>query len=117
MKIPALPKAPQFRAWKLAVRDEIAGASGDPNASFKWIYQVEKPNVKIDDLADSGEFASLDAKLAAGIARAAQGDLGRSISTAKERIATKGVFNYERAAGFENGLRPLRNFRDRGILA
>jgi len=31
VNIPPLPKAPQFRSWKLAVRDEIASASGDPD--------------------------------------------------------------------------------------
>jgi hypothetical protein len=97
-KIPPLTKAPQFRSWKLAVRDEIAGASGDPDASFKWIFQVELPHVTIGELADSGEFASLDAKLAAGIARVAQGDLGRAISTAEEQSALKGFFRKGRQA-------------------
>ena len=98
VNIPPLPKAPQFRSWKLAVRDEIAGASGDPDSGFTWIYQVESPGIKIDDLANSGDFASLDAKLAAGIARVAQGDLGRAISTAKERLALKGIFMKGRQA-------------------
>ena len=74
MIVPPLPKAPQFRSWKLAVRDEIASASGDPDAGFAWIYQVESPDVQIEDLDNSGEFASLDAKLAEGIAKVAQGD-------------------------------------------
>jgi hypothetical protein len=91
VNIPPLPKAPQFRSWKLAVRDEIASASGDPDAGFAWIYQVESPDVKIEDLDNSGEFASLDAKLAAGIAKVAQGDLGRAISTEKEKLAQKGI--------------------------
>ena len=80
------------------MRDEIAGASGDPDASFKWIAQVEKPGITIRDLANSGEFASLGAKLAAGVAKVALGDLGRSISTAKERMAMKGVFMKGRQA-------------------
>ena len=73
------------------MHDEVAGASGDPDARFRWIYQSEWPNVKIDDLADSGEFASLDARLAAGIARVAQDYLGRAISAATERMTTKGT--------------------------
>ena len=47
---------------------------------------------------NSGEFASLDAKLAAGIARVAQGDLGRAISTEKEKLAEKGIFMKGRRA-------------------
>ena len=61
------------------------------------------PTLRLKILADSGEFASLDAKLAAGIARVAQGDLGRATSTAKERFALKGVFVKE-APGLEDDI-------------
>ena len=87
VRIPALPKAPQFRSWRLAVRDEVASASGDPDAGFAWIRQVELPEATEKSLLDSGKFASLDAKLAAGIAKVAQGDLGRTINNAKEKFA------------------------------
>ena len=40
----------------------------------------------------------MDAKLAAGIAKVAQGDLGRSINTAKERLALQGIFMKGRQA-------------------
>ena len=91
----------------MAVRDEITGASGDPDASFKWIHQVEKPNIKIEDLAESGEFASLDAKLAAGIAKVAQGDLGRAINTEGEN-GIKGDL-HEGSTRLEDGVRSLQN--------
>ena len=34
VRIPALPTVPQFRAWKLSVCEEIAGASGKPDDGF-----------------------------------------------------------------------------------
>jgi len=98
VKISPMPKAPAFRNWKVAVRDEIAGASGDPDASFTWITQIEKEGITIENLASSGEFASLDAKLVAGLAKIVTGDLSRTISASKERMA--GTI-YERPTGFE----------------
>ena len=34
VKLQALPRAPEFRSWKMAVRNEIAGASGAPHTAF-----------------------------------------------------------------------------------
>ena len=48
MKSQALPRAPNFRSWRMAVRNEIAGASGDPRNAFHWILKVEKTGVTID---------------------------------------------------------------------
>ena len=70
VRIPSLPTVPQFRSWKLSVRDEIAGASGKPDAGFAWIMEIEKTKNGIDDLRDSGPFPSLDAKLAASLSKA-----------------------------------------------
>ena len=35
VKLQPLPRAPNFRNWKMAVRDEIAGASGDLHEAFQ----------------------------------------------------------------------------------
>ena len=75
---------------KFAVRDAIASASRDLDAGFKWTRQVVLPDTSDKDLLDSGEFASLDAKLAvAGMSPTPTGDvtetslrvqLGRSVA-------------------------------------
>ena len=69
VQLPALPRAPNFRSWKMAVRSEIAGASGDPHIAFQWILKVEKDGASADDFEDSGGFPSLGAKLAAAITK------------------------------------------------
>ena len=92
VKIQALPTAPRFRNWKMAVRDEIAGASGDPQEAFKWILKVEKPGISLEDLEDSENFSSLDAKLAAAISKIAQGDLSQRINLLKDRKAHDGKY-------------------------
>ena len=73
VRVPQLPKAPGFRAWKMALRDEIAGASGSPQEAFAWILKVEKPGITSEELGDSENFPSLDAKLAAALSRIASG--------------------------------------------
>ena len=50
VNIPPLPNAPQFRSWKLAVRDEVSGASGAPDDGFLWIQEVEDPDQTIEGL-------------------------------------------------------------------
>ena len=85
-----LPRAPNFRAWKLASRSEIASASGDPQTAFTWILKVDKPGASIDVLEDSESLPTLDAKLAAAITRIAQGDLGNRINLLMERKAKAG---------------------------
>ena len=92
VRIPSLPTVPQFRSWKLSVRDEIAGASGRPDAGFAWIMEVEKSKNGIDDLHDSGHFPSLDAKLAASLSKALTGELARQINIVKEQKASEGLF-------------------------
>ena len=44
-----------------------------------------------DLLADSGEFVTLDVKLAAALSQLASGDLGRKLSQAKDMEARRGV--------------------------
>ncbi len=55
VRIPNLPKAPQFRSWKLATRDEVASASGDPDAGFKGFVKssYQKPPTKTLWIAES----------------------------------------------------------------
>ena len=65
MKVPALPTPTQYRAWILAVRSEITAASGRGQEAFRWSLETESSSYS--QLADSGRFESLDAKLAAAL--------------------------------------------------
>lgn len=42
LQIPELPQVPQFRAWLLALRYEVATASGSPEDGFRWILEVDR---------------------------------------------------------------------------
>ena len=88
VKIAALPNAPQFRGWKLALRAEVAAASGAPEAGFIWIKRVEAKETTLEDLGDSQEFASLDAKLASALAKLTTGDLARTILLKLDSLAS-----------------------------
>ena len=92
VKVPAIPTATSFRAWKLALRDEISGASGAPDQAFSWIMKVEREGITVEELGDSEAFPSLDAKLAAALSRTLQGDLAQQVNLVKERHAGDGKF-------------------------
>ncbi len=47
------------------------------------------PEAVEKSFVDSGKFASLDAKLAVGVAKAAQEDLGRTIDSPQEKLAAQ----------------------------
>ena len=80
-----------FRTWKLQLRDEVASASGDPDAAFRWLNEVERDSVEIEQYASSGRFPSLDAKLAAALSRILTGDLLHQVNLLKERYAKMGL--------------------------
>ena len=52
--------------------------------------EVESLDATYDLLAESGEFMSLDVKLAAALSKLASGDLGRKLTQAKEVEAGRG---------------------------
>ena len=119
VKVPQLPSNQQFNAWKIALRDEIAGASGAPDEGFKWFLEVQKAR-SIEDLADSGVFPSLDVKLNAALARITTGELGRRINLQKEKYALqekylKGrqvlwlIFEFYKVADIEGGINSMRD--------
>ena len=86
-----VPSDQGFRAWKLALRGEVASVSGDPERGFAWILQVEARGVTLATLAESGEFPTLDAKLAAALSKATTGEFARRINIVKEERAVKGL--------------------------
>ena len=75
IKIPPLPSATQFRSWKVSVRTEVTAAGGKGDVAFQWILAAESPSSTFESLAKSGAgFESLDAKLAAAMAKISHGE-------------------------------------------
>ena len=85
VNIPNLPDAVRYRNWKVAVREELMGASGRLVEAFAWIRQLDDPAFTYDVLQDSGEFLTLDMKLAAALTAKAFGEIGRKLSLRKEK--------------------------------
>jgi hypothetical protein len=79
----------QFRAWKVALREEVSAASGSPDEGFRWIHKVESVATR-DVLADPSPFHTLDVKLTAALTKICKGDIGRQIMTAKETAIRAG---------------------------
>ena len=57
-KLPDLPTARSFHRWKMNVRNELAGASGDPQKAFTWILKVEEVGKTSDSPEDSENFSA-----------------------------------------------------------
>ena len=79
VKLHQLPSATGFKAWRSALRKEVAAASGVGQDAFQWVLEVEAPGTTFDDLGDCGAFTSLDTKLGSAIAKIAlENWVGRS---------------------------------------
>jgi hypothetical protein len=91
VKLAQLPTAAQFKAWKNSVRSAVSSASTDPAAAFKWIMQVENPNLSYNDLAKCArDFTTLDAKLSAALSAFAKVNLEEGSRFAPKRKPKRG---------------------------
>ena len=81
----ALPAVPFFREWKQNMYEDTCSASGRPDECFIFLRKIEEPGVTFESLADSGEFSSLDAKIAKACANILKNDdLKRKVNQKKE---------------------------------
>jgi hypothetical protein len=87
-----MPTIATFRSWKIALRNEVAGASGDPDNGFKWITEVEGQGANLAHLYESAPFHTLDAKLAASLTKIMTGEFARQIYILMEESASRGKF-------------------------
>ena len=87
-----MPTIATFRSWKIALRNEVACASGDPDNGFKWITEVERQGANLAHLYESTPFRSLDAKIAASLTKIITGELARQIYILTEERSPKASF-------------------------
>ena len=80
------PTIKTFRLWKLAFRRAVAAASVRPDDAFIWICAVEEAS-SFEELADSGEFAELDALLANEWDKILPGDFKRQVQAKEYELA------------------------------
>ena len=87
IKLPKLPEPAAFRDWKVTVMEVVSTASGRPDPAFQWINEVDRSGVSVRGLADSGEFPTLDQKLASAIlvVISINGSLSREIRNLRQR--------------------------------
>ena len=74
----AWPQISGFRVWKMAFKKAVAAASSWPQEAFFWITQVESAKSS-EDLADSGNFAELDAKLGKDLDKIMSGEFKNTV--------------------------------------
>ena len=66
----------------------IANASMYPTRAFDWYKEIDRA-ISIEDLEDSGEFETLDMKIADAFARAISGEFARQISILETELMEK----------------------------
>ena len=87
MHLQQWPTAPQFEGWKQSLIDELLAVHPkDQDELFAWILEVEERGKKMEDLADSGKFVTLDMKLSAALSKVAKGNTARKIATLNKRL-------------------------------
>ena len=89
--VPKFPNPEAYRNWRIRVRDAVTAASSKPDEAFKWVEEVWAETKVIENLADSGKFATLDAKLMSALTNVIDGDLSRQLDIFKENEAKKGI--------------------------
>jgi hypothetical protein len=88
IKIPPLPTASQFKAWKLSVRSTVSSASKNPEEAFQWILEVEDKDASYEKMHECHKkFETLDAKLAASLTNVCKGELSRKVILKTEEEA------------------------------
>jgi hypothetical protein len=88
IKIPQLPTAAQFKAWKNSVRSAISSASKIPAEAFQWVLEAEDAEATYEKLHDCPKkFDTLDAKLAAALTHICKGELSRKVTLKTEEEA------------------------------
>ena len=85
IKLPPFPQPENYRNWKIKVRDAIMAASRFPDKTFQWVNKVWEEGRKVEDLADTEKYVTLDAKLLSALSNIAVGELARKIDTFKEK--------------------------------
>ena len=80
------PSAGKFRLWRMSQKKIIASASGRPEACFIWIGKCETAST-MEELEDSEDFPSWDAKLGVGSTKICRREFLRRLQVYEERAA------------------------------
>ena len=88
--IPRFPDAVRYKMWRQAVGEELIAASGRPDEAFLWVLESESCDATYDNMAVSGNFLTLDMKLAAALSALATGEIGRQLSLRKQEEKKNG---------------------------
>ena len=84
IKFQSFPTAPKFRTWRRNFYRKVASSSGYPKVAFHWINEVVDAKT-MADLEESGQFETLDAKIANGLGEIISGEFQRKVHVLEEK--------------------------------
>ena len=90
--MPVLPSVAGFRAWKLAVYQNVNAASGrEDDLALKWARQAEDESISLEVLGEvPRQFTTLSRKLAAALQKVATSEIKRKITRMTDIYVTQG---------------------------
>ena len=111
LTLPELTTAPAFPEWRRKFRDAVKEAAGRHyDEAWRWILELERPDIQLEDLADSGRFPLLDNAISAAITRAAaKVTVGFDIGQKEEELRKQEPPSYLK--GRQKALMVYRSFR------
>ena len=83
------PSITGFRTWKLIFKKQVAAASKYSEQAFAWITEVETAK-SFEELADSGAFPQLDARLSSEIDSVLSGEFRKQVQVKETELSLKG---------------------------
>ena len=75
-----------LREWQVQIRKNIVSASCCGNKAMPWVSEIWRQGVTLEDLEESGDFASLDMKLAAALLKTFPVELKRKVEVMEEQM-------------------------------
>ena len=111
LTLPELTTAPAFLEWRGKFRDAVKEAAGRHyDEAWRWILEIERPDIRLEDLEDSGRFPLLDNAISAAITRAvAKVAVGFDIGQKEEELRKQDPPRYFK--GRQKALMVHRSYR------
>ena len=76
------PSAPGVKNWKTSIKKKVSAASARPELAYQWFFEVGAAN-SWEPFEESGNFETLDAKIASALFRLCSGERKRIIRSAE----------------------------------
>ena len=83
------PNVAKYRACIMNLQRKIASSSIFPEQAFRWVQYVDETKF-MEQLENSGDFATLDFKIASSLTESISGEFLRKVNVIEDKVASTG---------------------------